>query len=285
MKHADLHKHETGNIVYYTAQAFDETGLVQHAFSGRKGGVSKGTFGSLNLSILTADCPDCVGENRDRFMKALGIPQSCLVGAHQVHGDRVYRVTAADKGRGAYHPDTVIPASDALITNEPGIALIGFFADCVPVLFLDPVKRAIAIAHAGWKGTVAKIAAKTAEAMRDNFGSVPADLLAAVGPSIGPCHYQVDMPVLEKIRAAFPADWQGFLTGWSQDGRAQFNLWAANVLQLEQVGIPRENITAAGLCTYCHRNVFFSHRAGMAGRQAALIMLHKECNDDKDIGC
>lgn len=280
MENMCFRRHEKNGLVYFTAPPLDETGLVKHAFSGRKGGVSRGKYESLNLSILTEDCQDSVMENRARFVKALGIPQSCLVGAHQVHGDRIYKVISADQGKGAYNPDTVIPATDALITNEPGIALTGFFADCVPVLLLDPVNRAIALVHAGWRGTVAKIAAKTAAAMHDNFGTMPGELLAAIGPSIGPCHYQVDRPVIEKVQQAFPGVWQDLLDAFSPDGHAQLNLWEANVLQLEQAGVPRDNITVTGLCTYCERQTFFSHRAKMAGRQAALIMLSEGCKDD-----
>lgn len=158
--------------------------------------------------------------------------------------------------------------------------MTGFFADCVPVLLLDPINRAIALVHAGWKGTVAKIAAKTAAAMHHNFGTIPGDLLAAIGPSIGPCHYQVDMPVIEKVQEVFPEEWRGLLNNFTRDGHAQLNLWEANALQLEQAGVLRDSITVAGLCTYCDRKTFFSHRAKMAGRQAALIMLGEGCKDD-----
>lgn len=266
-------RHVKEGIEYYTIPSFEGTGLVIHGFSGKSGGVSGGTYNSLNLSILTEDKLENVLENRRRFSRVLGIDPASMVGAHQVHRDTIYQVTLKDKGRGAFAPETVIPATDALITNEPGLALTAFFADCVPVFFLDPIKKTIALAHAGWKGTVAKIAAKTVKALAEAYGTDTQDLLVAIGPSIGPCHYEVDSPVMEKVKEAFPEDWPSLLTGLKPDGHGQFNLWLANYCQLVDAGVFPENITLAGICTYCHQDILFSHRAGMAGRQAAIIML------------
>ncbi|MCR4441139.1 MAG: peptidoglycan editing factor PgeF [Peptococcaceae bacterium] len=269
-------KKEKEGITFYQAASFEAAGLVVHAFTGRKGGVSRGLFESLNLSILTQDLLENVLENRRRLCGILGISPDSLTGARQVHGDSVYLVRENDKGRGARQPGSVIPAADALMTAVPGITLVAFFADCVPVFFLDPVKKAVALTHAGWKGTVAGIAAKTAAAMTRAFGTKPEDLLAAVGPSIGPCHYQVDGPVIERVRLAFPDDYGELLPGMTADGHARFNLWEANVRQIRSLGVPAQNITVAGICTYCEQENFFSHRRGMAGRQAALIMLKNE---------
>lgn len=268
-----LAKHEKEGIIYFTIPAFENTGLVLHAFSGRKGGTSTGPYDSLNLSILTDDSLDNVIENRRRLLRLMGISPNSLVGAHQVHRDNIYRVKREDKGAGAVNPKTVIPATDALMTNERGLALTAFFADCVPVFYLDPVNKAVALAHAGWKGTVAGIAAKTVAAMQAEFGTDPDDLLAAIGPSIGPCHYQVDTPVIESFKEAFPRDWDALITGLTGDGHGQLNLWEANARQLRAAGVRSGNITTAGLCTYCRQDIFFSHRGGAAGRQAALIML------------
>lgn len=266
-------RHNEKGIIYFSIPSFTAAGLVVHGFSGRQGGVSVGRFKSLNLSILTEDELANAQENRARFCSVLGIEPANLVGSHQVHEDRVYRVTEADRGRGSMEPATVIPAVDALMTDEPNLALIAFFADCVPVFFLDPVHKAIALAHAGWKGTVAKIAAKTVRALGETFGTDPGDLLVAVGPSIGPCHYEVDSPVIAKFRAAFPGQEGELLSGATSSGHARLNLWQANLLQLMEVGVPESNITLARLCTYCNQDDFFSHRRGMAGRQAALLML------------
>lgn len=262
-------------IVYYTIPSFTETGLVIHGFSGKQGGVSQGSYESLNVSILTQDKLENVLENRSRFARVLGITLAEMVGAHQVHEDRIYRVTALDRGRGSEEPSSVIPATDALMTNEPGLALTAFFADCVPVFFLDPIHKAIAVAHAGWKGTVAKIAAKTVKAMQEAYKTNPDQLLVAVGPSIGPCHYEVDAPVIAKFQSAFPEQEQQILSPADKASHAQLNLWQANAIQLQDIGIPAKNITIAELCTFCYQDEFFSHRGGMAGRQAAVLMLKK----------
>lgn len=272
MKEA-FRRHEKNGLIYYTVPSFEDTGIVTHAFSGRKGGVSTGSFDSLNMSILTADHLDSVLENRKRLCGVIGINPESLIGAKQIHRDNIYLVKKADQGAGAKIPDTAIADTDAMMTNEHGLPLILLFADCVPVFFMDPVKKVVALAHAGWKGTVVKIAAKTVEAMQKSFGSNPADILAAIGPSIGPCHYQVDKPVIDEFKKAFPDYWQELLTSFDNEGYAQLNLWQANVKQLCEVGIKNENITVANLCTYCCDDLFFSHRRGMAGRQAAIIMM------------
>jgi len=273
MELSGFNRQINNGIIYFTISSFTETGLVVHGFSGRQGGVSPDRFASLNLSIHTEDKLKNVLENRTRFVKVLGLSLDNLVGAHQIHGDRVFKVTASDQGRGSRDGCNVIPDTDALMTDEKGLALIAFFADCVPVFFLDPEHKAIALAHAGWKGTVAKIVTKTVQAMQEAYGTDPARLLAAVGPSIGPCHYEVDDLVINKVKEAFPGYENELLSCQGNPGHANFNLWQANVIQLKMLGIPEENITVAGLCTYCEQGLFFSHRAGMAGRQAALLML------------
>jgi YfiH family protein len=264
---------EKNGLLYYTISAFDRTQLAIHAFTSRKGGVSKKSFESLNLSVLTADDLDNVLENRRRLCHTLGINPDNLVGACQIHGDNIFVVKSSDRGAGALTPETAIADTDALVTNESQIPLILFYADCVPVFFLDPVKKAVGLAHAGWKGTVAKIAAKTVDAFVMNYGSNPKDILVAIGPSIGPCHYQVDRPVIDEIKRAYPQESEELLTTSDKDGYAQLNLWQANVRQICQVGVQLDNITVAEECTYCSQDSFFSHRRGMAGRQAAIIML------------
>ncbi|MFY9175718.1 MAG: peptidoglycan editing factor PgeF [Peptococcia bacterium] len=265
---------QTANdLVYYTIPSFSATGLVVNGFSGRKGGVSPRPYESLNLSLLTDDKPENVLENRRRFTEALGIKTENLVSAKQVHGAQIVKVNVAHRGKGSCDSVSAIPGTDALMTNEKGLALMAFFADCVPVLFLDPVKKAIAISHAGWKGTVARIAAKTVKAMQEAYGTEPSQLLAAIGPSVGPCHYEVDEPVIAKFKEAFPGKENQLMSYAGKAGHRQLNLWEANVLQLKEAGLKEGNITVAGLCTFCQQEEFFSHRAGMAGRQAAVLML------------
>ncbi len=257
---------------YYEIPSFTRTNLVKHAFSGRKGGFSQGKYSTLNLSFFTEDKSDNVLENRRKFCTELGIDLDSIVCAEQVHGEHIYNVAETDQGRGAYNRDSAIPATDALITKDKGVVLVAFFADCVPIFFLDPVQKVIAIAHAGWRGTVAKIAAKTAQTLFAEYGTESRNLLVGIGPSIGPCHYQVDKPVINRIEEAFPEKSSILLTE-RKNGFAQLNLWEANRQQLLAVGVPSANITVAGLCTYCMQERFFSHRAGMLGRQAAVIML------------
>lgn len=268
-----FNRHDKFGIVYYTVPSLEKTGLVTHAFTTRNGGVSREAYDSLNLSILTEDPLENVLENRRRLADVLGFSVGDIVGAWQVHKDNIFQVTSRDRGRGSVDPLTVIPDTDALITREKGLVLTAFFADCVPVIFLDPVNEAIGIAHAGWKGTAAKIGAKTVSAMTRAFGSEPDKLLAAIGPSIGACHYQVDEPVIKRFREEFPDDFRGFFSGEEKGGHAWLDLWKANVQQLKKAGIPDNNISVSGLCTYCNQQELFSHRAGSKGRQAALIML------------
>lgn len=265
-------KQETNEIDFYMFPSFTETDLVTHAFSGRKGGFSQGKYSTLNLSAFTKDKAEAVLENKRKFCLRLGITPESIVSAKQVHGDGLYHVTLSDRGRGAYLPDTAIPAVDALITKEKGVALLACFADCVPVFFLDPVQKVIALAHAGWRGTVAKIAAKTAQTLHEGYGTKYQNLLVGIGPSIGPCHYQVAEPVIAKVEEVFP-QWEKILLAPREKGFAYLNLWEANRRQLLDLGIPEANVTVAGLCTYCHQDKFFSHRAGMLGRQAGVIML------------
>jgi len=264
--------HEKNGVGFFSIPSFDKTNLVVNAFSGRKGGISKGKYSSLNLSFLTEDKQENIMKNRIRFATAIGISPESMVNAQQVHEDIIYKVTIKDKGRGAFERDTLIPATDALMTNEKGITLMLFFADCVPVVFLDPIKKAIAVTHAGWKGTVAKIAAKTVKALELNYGVKPENILVGIGPSIGPCHYQVDHTVIAKVAEAFPKS-EKLLFDKKENGYAYLNLWEANRIQLLEVGISDKNITVAGLCTYCFQDNFFSHRGNMMGRQAAVIML------------
>jgi len=199
-----------------------------------------------------------------------------MVAASQVHGDNIYNVQLVDRGKGALENDTVIQDTDGLITNKPGVALIAFYADCVPIMFLDPVKKVIAIAHAGWKGTVLQIAQKTLKEMEKIYGCSPQDVLAAICPSIGPCHYEVDTPVINEVKKNFP-NWKELLE-IKNSNKAQLDLWMANSSQLIEVGMNPANITIARICTYCHPELLYSYRYnnGKTGRLAGLIMLNEE---------
>lgn len=249
--------------------------VCQHAFSARLGGESVKPYKGLNMALHVGDEEDIVWENRQRFFQALELKADKLVTPQQVHGANIRRVTMADAGCGAKDYADAIADTDALITNEPGLPLMLCFADCVPVIFLDPEKKAVGIAHAGWKGTVAKIARETVWRMQEEFGSEPTDILAGIGPSIGPCCFAVGEEVAEKFRAAFPKNAESLIS--QRDGQLYVNLWEANRLQLLETGIPAANIEMADTCTDCQHQWFYSYRAdgGQTGRMAAIIALNQ----------
>ncbi len=196
-----------------------------------------------------------------------------LVASEQVHGRKVHIVRKEDMGRGSITLDTAIPGVDGLMTNVPGIMLSSYYADCVPLFFLDPIKKVIALAHAGWKGTLQKIADITLNRMKQEFSSDPASCLAAIGPAIGPCCFRVDRAVLEKFVQSFD-DLDHFC--FPEDEEKWFiDLPGLNEQQLIRSGILEEHITRSRLCTGCNNNTFFSYRKqnGQTGRQASFIML------------
>ena len=264
---------ENQGLVYFCSQEFIRTGLVVHAFSSRLGGISTGVYAGLNLSFMTKDEPEKIYKNRNIFLSTLGIDQKNVVCAQQVHKDKIYRVEKKDLKSGSIEMHDSIAETDALITSEPQIPLMLFFADCVPILLLDVSCKAVAVIHAGWKGTIAQIAAKTVAAMQKEFNSSPKNILAAIGPSIGPCHYEVDMPVIRAVQSLYPETWSELLQKSTNEDRAYFDLWSANIRQLHCSGVLKDHIYCMHSCTLCNKELFFSHRGGMSGRHAALIML------------
>lgn len=254
-----------GTVPLFQFDSLNSFPAVRHGISTRRGGVSRPPWATLNLSHTKGDDPAHVDENHRRFCQTLQVASGSIVTAYQVHGTRVAQVSAAQRGERQAQ-------CDALITDAPGVALMLRFADCTPVLLYDPHRQAIGLAHAGWRGTVAQIAAVAVTAMQQAFGSHPADLVAAIGPAIGPCCYAVGHEVITQVydRLAQP----DVLISTVQD-RPHFDLWAANVQQLHACGV--RNIEVAGLCTACHRDWFFSHRAeqGRCGHFAALLTLQE----------
>ncbi|HWR08129.1 peptidoglycan editing factor PgeF [Sporomusa sp.] len=264
-------KHSTNGVWYGEFPGLSARG-IKHGVSTRLGGQSIAPFTSLNLGLHIGDDAEATWHNRQAFCHALGLPAEKAVTAEQVHGDVVQQVTLQDAGRGAQHYHESIKGTDALITNIPGLPLMLFFADCVPVLIFDPIHNAIGISHAGWKGTVAKIGQKTVLAMQQQYNTNPADCLAGIGPSIGPCCYEVDEFVLNKLQAGFN-NWEELVT--PSGNRWNLNLWEANRQQLKEIGIIDDNISVSGICTACNTQIFYSHRAeaGCTGRIGAIISL------------
>ncbi len=262
-----------GPLQYIQFTSFQQTGKITHGFTTRLGGVSSTPYDGLNMAFHVGDDPEKVRTNRKLVCEALGMKAEDLVAAVQVHGSEVAVVTAEDRGRGALDYATALSDTDALITNVPEVPLSSYYADCVPILLYDPIKTCVGLAHAGWRGTVQGIAGKTVARMSEVYGSNPADILAAIGPSIGPCCYQVDVPVQQALEKNF-SYWQELLTPAGTD-RWQLNLWETNRKILLAAGVLEKHITVANLCTSCRHKELFSYRAdqGKTGRMASLIMI------------
>lgn len=248
-----------------------QTGLV-HAVSTRHGGVSQGHFATLNLGRAGGDDPDHVETNTRRLADAAGVPRSAMTTTWQVHSNHIVLATRDNAGG-------MIDKADGLVTDVPGLPITQRYADCTPVLVYDPRRHAVGLAHAGWRGVVAGVTPALVQAMVQHFGCDPGDLLAAVGPAIGPCCYEVGDEVIEAAGQAF-ASLRGEVllqqpaAGPANGPRAvHFDLWRATQWQLAQAGV--QQIEVAGLCTRCHRDTFFSHRGdhGKTGRFGALAML------------
>ncbi|HIE12493.1 MAG TPA: peptidoglycan editing factor PgeF [Desulfotomaculum sp.] len=240
-----------------------------HAFTTRLGGVSEGPFSSLNLGYTVGDLPERVAANRKRLADALGYDLKRTVSGQQVHGTNVAVVSLRDAGAGALKPESSIPAADGLITSAPRLPLTAFFADCVPVYLVDTAKRAVAIVHAGWRGTVRRVASRTVARMSAAFGTRPADCIAVIGPAVGPCCYTVDAPVAREFQG-----W-GREVSWQDGNRWRVDLREANRRDLLAAGVFPEKITVVDFCTACHPELMFSYRrdGSKTGRMAAVVMI------------
>ena len=245
---------------------------IAHAVSGRSGGVSRPPYATLNLGLHVGDRPEAVIENRRRLAEALGAELAALCFAEQVHGAEVARVGPAERGRGAHAQADALPGADALVSDMPGAWLVILVADCVPILLADPKRGVVGAAHAGWRGSVQGIAARTVDAMRASYGSEPADLWAAIGPSIGPADFEVGPEVAAAFAMAFPDACDAILRPGVGD-RSRVDLWAANRIQLERAGLDPAHIELSGLSPPADLDRCFSHRAeaGRTGRFAAAI--------------
>lgn len=230
-----------------------------------------------NLGLHVGDDPQQVIQNREGIARVVGVPLHAWVAGNQVHGSTVTVVTQELIGRGARAQEDQLPDTDALITNLPGVALSTYAADCVPLLMWDETKGAVGAAHAGWKGTVAKIGAKTVAALAAEYGCAPRDIVVKIGPSIGACCYEVDGPVINAVREAFGTAADSILTP-NENGRWQLDLWKANELALLDAGVLPGHILREDHCTSCRVDTYFSHRKeqGRTGRHAGVIALLQE---------
>ena len=260
---------KAGKIHYLEPSLFAGTGTAAAGFTTRHEGVSRSPYNSLNLGLNTLDSPHSVQGNRSLLARAFGAHSEQLLTVNQVHGTDLLVVDAPNQDFTHF----LKVECDGIVTNQTGIMIGIGVADCVPILLLDPVQHAAAALHAGWKGTAGQIVHKGVEALQSLFGTKPGDLIAAVGPGIGPCCYQVDEPV----RKAFAND----ADIWNQvareidKGKWQLDLAAANRLQLLGCGVKPERIETASHCVCCTPELFFSYRRddGDTGRQMGFIML------------
>ena len=260
--------HENG-LVWLTS---DILSGVRHGFSTRKGGVSAAPWDTLNLGVGRGDDMANVQENYRRFCAAVGTDSGHCVLSKQVHEDNVRLVTANDCGKGLWR-DRDYTSVDAMICNTPEIPLVVFSADCNIILLYDPENRAVGAAHAGWRGTALGIVKKTVEQMTLHFGTDPARIRAAIGPSIGACCFETDGDVPEAIGRWLGGETEGL---WDRrdNGKFYVDLRAANARRLRQLGLREEHVDVCGECTRCLHDKYWSHRytRGERGSQAAVIV-------------
>lgn len=262
---------------YLEYPLFKNTGIVRHGFSTRLGGVSQGCYSSLNLSFTRGDDEDAVRENFRRIGAALGVRCEDMVFTQQTHTTNVRVVDSRDRGMGIMRPRSYTDV-DGLVTNVPGVCLVTFFADCVPLYFVDPVKKVIGLSHSGWRGTAGKIGAKTVRLMQEQYGCQPSDLLAAVGPSICRDCYEVSGDVIDQFKEHFAEkDWPELFYK-KENGKYQLDLWRANELVFLEAGIKEENIAVTNLCTHCNSDILYSHRTtgDKRGNLCAFLALKEE---------
>ena len=254
-------KREISGLRFYQFESLNTEGVFQAVFT-RLGGTSPEPWGSLNLGGTVGDKAERVTRNLSALLGSIGGTSDDLVQVKQIHSNNVI---IADQ------PMDGLKQGDAMITNTPGLILLMRYADCVPIIFYDPILKTAGIAHAGWKGTAKEIALETVKKMGDVFGCKPSDLIVGIGPSIGPDHYAVGENVISEFKQAFPRRWEEILIDFP-DG-VKLDLWKANQLTLEKAGV--KSIEISKICTGCHTDEWYSHRAekGLTGRFAAVISL------------
>ena len=260
-------------VPYLTYNSLSEIKFINHAFSTRLGGVSEGEFTSMNLAFNRGDNPECVTENYKRLCKSAGFEFESLTASAQDHHTFVRAVTKADRGVGIYKPRDM-ESVDAIITNETGVTLVTYYADCTPLYFVDTKNRAIGLAHGGWRGTVGRIAEKTIKKMTGLYGTNPADITAAVGPAISVCCYEVDKPCIDNFYALEDLDTDKFIFP-KDGGKYMLDLLECNRQILVSAGVKPENITVSDVCTNCNSELLWSHRAtkGHRGTMCAFMCL------------
>lgn len=268
---------EKDGVPYLSFPLLEETGIVNQGFSTRLGGVSKGGCASMNISIHRGDDPEAVEENRRRIAAAIGVDREKMVYTCQTHTTNVALVTEEDSGKS-------LSETDGMITETPGLCLVTFYADCVPLYFVDPVRKAVGLSHSGWRGTVHNMAGVTVRKMEEAFGSRPEDILAAVGPSICQDCYEVSEDVAEAFRNLLSGEEMKKVKTMTEEqilkdkrnGKYQLDLWKANEAVCLSAGIRPEHISVTDICTCCNPGYLFSHRAsnGKRGNLGMFVVLN-----------
>jgi YfiH family protein len=262
---------QKGDIAYLTLPEWEQQG-VKVAVSGRQGGYSTGEFASLNLALHVGDNPSTVLKNRELWAETVGVEPGDMVCACQTHSDHIAVVDEGYRGRGVFDYTTGLPDTDALVTDRPEVYLMAFYADCVPILLFDRVAGVVGLVHSGWKGTIARIAARTLVCMQKEFGCRVSDVMAFVGPSIGGCCYEVGQDLAARARRVLGLNVELRTT---VEGKFFWDLPRTNQIILERAGLLSENILISSICTRCHQECFYSYRGseGETGRIGVLLGL------------
>ncbi|MBP5553939.1 MAG: peptidoglycan editing factor PgeF [Lachnospiraceae bacterium] len=264
------------NIPRISYLSLEQYPWLINAFSTREGGVSTGMYESMNLTFTRGDDPDKVRENFRLFGESIGVDITQMVYSDQQHTTNVMEVTSEHLGMGILR-DRNFSDIDGIMTNEPGVCLVTSYADCVPLYFVDPVNRAIAASHSGWRGTVGNICQKTVDEMNRLYGSKPADIIACIGPSICADCYEVGSDVAGAFIENYGDDAKTVVLPHKEKnpGKYQLDLTRANVINMERAGILPEHISVPDLCTCCNKDVLHSHRGscGQRGGLCAFLMI------------
>ena len=268
---------EKDGVTWLSYPAFEQFQDIVHAFSTRLGGVSQGIYSSMNLSFTRGDEDAAVHENYRKLAAAVGFAAEDIVTSDQTHTANVRVVTEEDRGNGITKPRPYTDV-DGMITNVPGLVLATFYADCVPLYFIDPVHHAIGLSHSGWRGTVAKIGRVTVEKMRETYETDPKDLYTAIGPSICQDCYEVSEDVILEFQSSFERKYWDSLFYRKENGKYQLNLWEANRRIMLEAGVKEEHISMPGICTCCNPEFLFSHRAshGKRGNLGAFLGIRRK---------
>ncbi len=261
---------EIQDFKYITFPTFEKYDDLLHCFTTRKGGVSRGSFESMNIGFSTGDSDQNIKRNIEIMAEKLNINVDDIVETNQTHTNTIKYVTEEHKGK--VFKESPFKDVDGIYTDKRNLVLMSFHADCTPVFFYDHVKKVIGLAHAGWRGTLLNIAGKMVKAFVNDFNSNPSDIRIAIGPSLGSCCFEVDKDVADLFLSE-NGEFEKYME--IKEPKYYFNLWEINKYLLMKEGIKEENIEISGICTKCNNDLFFSHRGqgGKRGLLAGILMM------------